>query len=280
MKIDVAKKRILILKDQIAFKDAEKKAWEKKTSAFDAFSKVASFLSRPKDDDFELTYSEHRYQPFWHVIATARYVYDRSATYQVGVGGKEVRSVTLLSNKFEETNGHIHVPVIEHCVQDEKDEVFVDGVSGKNNPALSEYIKKTTTEVAGKIEKIIPKDSILVPPTSRVSALMRDSLSKMIKGIQADKILEEHVEVSAIELYYRPIYAFQFAWKSKNKDGIIEIDAVTGAITSGDRIFREYLGKVLDQDFLFDIGADALGMFIPGGGIAVKAARKYIGSKK
>lgn len=280
MKIDVAKKRILILKDQITFKDAEKKAWEKKTSAFDAFSKVASFLSRPKDDDFELTYSEHRYQPFWHVIATARYVYDRNATYQVSVGSKEVRSVTLLSNKFEETNGHIHVPVIEHCVQDEKDEVFVDGVSGKNNPALSEYIKKTATEVAGKIEKIIPKDSILVPPTTRVSALMRDSLSKMIKGIQADKILEEHVEVSAIELYYRPVYAFQFAWKSKRKDGIIEIDAVTGAITSGDRIFREYLGKVLDQDFLFDIGADAVGMFIPGGSIAVKAARKYMGSKK
>lgn len=30
MKIDVAKERILILKDQITFKDAEKKAWEKK----------------------------------------------------------------------------------------------------------------------------------------------------------------------------------------------------------------------------------------------------------
>ncbi len=280
MKIDVAKERILILKDQITFKDAEKKAWEKKTSAFDAFSKVASFLSRPKDDDFELTYSEHRYQPFWHVMATARYVYDRAATYQVRVGGKEVRSVTLLENNFEETNGHIHIPVMEHCVQDEKDEVFVDGVSGKNNSALSEYIKKSCTEVAGKIEKIIPKDSILVPPTTRVSALMRDSLSKMIKGIQADKILEEHVEVSAIELYYRPVYAFQFAWKSKKKDGIIEIDAVTGAITSGDRIFREYLGKVLDQDFLFDIGADAAGMLIPGGSIAVKAARKYMGSKK
>lgn len=280
MKIDVAKERIVLLKDHITFEEAKKLAWDKKTSAFDAFSKVASFLSRPKDDDFELTYSEHRYQPFWHVAAKARYVYDRTATYQMSVGGKEVRSVTLLDNDFEETNGHIHIPVMEHCVQDEHDEVFVDGVTGKNTPSFSEYIKKSCTEVAGKIEKIIPKDSILVPPTIRVSALMRDSLSKMIKGIQADKILEEHVEVSAIELYYRPVYAFQFAWKSKRKDGIIEIDAVTGTLSSGDRIFREYLGKVLDQDFLFDIGADAAGMFIPGGSIAVKAARKYIGSKK
>lgn len=280
MKIDVAKQRILLLKDQITPSDAEKKAWEKKTSAFDALSKVTGFFSRPKDEDFELIYHEHRYQPFWHVVATARYVYDRNTTYQIAVGGGEVRSVTVLNAEYEETNGHIHVPVTEHCVQDEHDEVFVDGVSAKPAPDLAQYIKKPFTEVAGKLEKIISKDSILVPPAARVSALMRDSLSKMIKGIQADTILEEHVEVSAIELWYRPVYAFQFTWKSKGKDGIVEIDGVTGSISSGNRIFREYLGKVLDQDFLFDIGADAAGLLIPGGSIAVKAARKYIGSKK
>lgn len=280
MKINVAKQRILLLKDQINEKDAQKKAWEKKTSAFDALSKVAGFFSRPKDEDFELTYSEHRYQPFWHVVAKARYVYDRNTTYQVAVSGKEVRTVTFLNTKYEETNGHIHLPVVEHCVQDEHDEVFVDGVSARHAPDLVEYIKKSYTEVAGKLEKIIPKDSILVPPTARVSAIMRDSLSKMIKGIQADTILEEQVEVSAIELWYRPVYAFQFAWKTKGKDGILEIDGVTKTVSSGSRIFREYLGKVFDQDFLFDIGADAAGILIPGGSIAVKAARKYIGSKK
>ena len=40
------------------------------------------------------------------------------------------------------------------------------------------------------------------------------------------------------------------------------------------------LGKALDPDFLFDIGADAAGVLIPGGSIAVKVARKYIASKK
>lgn len=280
MKISVAKQRILLLKDQITSQDAQKKAWEKKTSAFDAISKVTGFFSRPKDEDFELTYKEHRYEPFWRVMAKARYVYDRNATYQVSVGGKEVRSVTFFTTDYEQTNGHIHVPVVEHCVQDESDEVFVDAVSAKNTPALSEYTKKPFTEIAGKLEKLIPKDSILVPPAARVSAIMRDSLSKMIKGIQADTILEEHVEVSAIELYYRPMYAFQFNWKSKGKDGILEVDGVTGAISSGNRIFREYLGKVLDQDFLFDIGADAAGLLVPGGSIAVKAAKRYLDKKK
>lgn len=280
MKIDVAKQKILLLKDQLTREDAEKKAWEKKSNAFDAISKVTGFFSRPKDEDFELTYSEHRYQPFWHVAANAKYVYDRNSTYQISVGGGEVRSVTLLDNDYQETNGHIHIPVVEHCVQEEHEEVYVDGVTGKNTSDLAAYVKKPGDEVKGKLEKLVPKDSILVPPTARVSAIMRDALSKMIKGIQADKILEEHVEVTTVDLYYRPVFAFQYRWKSKGKDGILEIDGVTGNVSSGNRIFREYLGKVLDTDFLFDIGADAAGMFIPGGSIAVKAARKYIVTKK
>jgi hypothetical protein len=280
MKIDVAKQRILLLKDQVLPAEAEKKAWEKKTSAFDAISKVTGFFSRPNNDDFELTYKEHRYQPFWHVVAKARYVYDRNVTYQVSVGGKEVRSVTLLGTDYEQTNGHIHVPVNEHCVQEEHDEVFVDGVSAKNTSNLSVYVGSAHTIVSGKLETHVPKSSILVPPSARVSAIMRDSLSKMIKGIQADTILEEHVEISVIDLWYRPVYAFQFAWKSKAKEGIVEVDGITGAVTSGNRMFREYLGKILDQDFLFDIGADAAGMLIPGGGIAVKAAKLAFGKKK
>jgi hypothetical protein len=45
-------------------------------------------------------------------------------------------------------------------------------------------------------------------------------------------------------------------------------------------LFQQYLGKVLDTNFLFDIGADAAGVLIPGGSIAVKVARKYMETKK
>ena len=279
MNIDVAPQRILVLKDQIRADDAEKKAWEKKTNAFDAISKVTSFLSRPKDDDFELVYREHRYQPVWHVKASARYVYDRNTSYQVPVSGREVQSVTLHATEYQTTNTHIHVPVTEHCTQEEYEEVLLDGVTGNQLPDAS-LVSKPSDIVHGALEKAVSKDAILVPPQVRVSAIVRDALSKMIKGIQADTILEEKVDVSAVDLIYRPIYAFQFQWKSKGKEGILEIDGVTGDITSGTRIFREYLGKVIDPDFLFDIGADAAGMFIPGGSIAVKAARKYIAIKK
>ena len=280
MEISVADQRILLISDQITFSDAQKKAWDKKLSSFDTISKFGSFLSRPKDEDFELIYKEHRYQPFWHVVAKARYVYDRNSGYQVAVSGKEVREVTLHDKKYEVTNGHIHVNVEEHCIQEEQEEVIVDGITGKIQPNLSKYLSTSPKVVAGELQKLVSSDSILVPPSARISAIMRDALAKMIKGIQADKILEEHVEVTSADLYYRPVYAFQYRWKSKNKEAIVEVDGNTGEVGSGNRVFKEYFGHALDRNFLFDIGADAAGIFIPGGSIAVKAVKRYIDTKK
>ena len=111
MQIQVAKQRILLLKDVISPAQAKDLAWQKKLKAFDTFSKVTSFLSKPKDEDFTETYSEHRYEPFWHVIAKARYEYTRETNYQVSVSAKEVKSVTLHQTKYNVTGGHIHVPV-------------------------------------------------------------------------------------------------------------------------------------------------------------------------
>jgi len=278
MEIDVAKQRILFFNEQVTQEEAQSKAWDKKVSSFDTLSKFGSFLTRPKDDDFVLTYQEHRYQPFWHVIASARYVYDRSNIYEVKTSGLEVKSVTYQKTDFEVTQDHIHVPVLEHCIQEDEEEVFIDGVTGNNNFELKQYLSLSPKEVVGKLEKFASPGSIFVPPQTRVSAIMRDSLAKMIKGIQADTILEETVEVTCVDLYYHPIYAFEYRWISKNKQAIVEVDGLTGQVRTGSRVFNEYLGKVLDTNFLFDLGADAAGMLIPGGSIAVKIAKKYIDS--
>ncbi len=280
MQIAVADQRMLILATQLSADDAKKKAWEKKTVAFDAISQVTSLFSRPKDEDFELLYSEFRYQPFWHVLAHAKYVYDRSNTYQVATNAPEVQTVTFQKTDYEVTNGHVHIAVLEHCHEEEQYEVFVDGLTGKVLDDLKRYKSFSTIVVKGAPEKQAPKGAIFVPPQARVSGIMREALSKMIKSIQADTILTEDVNVPSVDLYYRPVYAFQYRWKTKGKDAIVEIDGVTGEVRNGLRIFKEYFGKVVDRNFLFDIGADAAGIFIPGGSIAVKVAKRYIDSKK
>jgi len=280
MEINIANQRILLLKDQITPEIAKERAWQKKVTAFDAFSKVTSLLSKPKDEDFTLVYSEHRYEPFWHVVTNARYEYLRSANYQIQTSGKEVKSVTVHDVEYDVQNGHIHVPVTEHCLQEEHEDLIVDGITAKPSAELQKYISMTPFEVTGQLKDEVEEGAILVPPQARVSAIMRDSLSKMIKGIHADKILAEEVEVARVDLYYRPVYAFKYAWASKQKEAILEVDGLTGEIRTGSRVFKEYMGKILDQNFLFDVGADAVGMFVPGGSIAVKVAKKYMDTRK
>jgi hypothetical protein len=280
MQIEVAKQRILLLKDQVSPEGAKEKAWQKKVSAFDALSKVTSFLNRPKDEDFTLVYQEHRYEPFWHVMAKARYEYTRTTNYRVPASGTEVKTVTVHDMKYDVQGGNIHLPVLEYCLQEELNENIVDGIMGKSAPDLRPYLSMQPHEVTGQLKDEVEAGAIFIPPQARVSAIMRDALAKMIKGIQADTILTEQVEVTCMDLYYRPIYAFKYAWGSKQKEAILEVDGLTGETRPGNRVFTEYLGKVLDQNFLFDIGADAMGMLVPGGSIAVKAAKHYIDSRK
>jgi hypothetical protein len=280
MEINIANQRILLLKDQITPEIAKERAWQKKVAAFDALSKVTSLLSKPKDEDFTLVYSEHRYEPFWHVVTNARYEYLRSANYQIQTSGKEVKNVTVHDVEYDVQNGHIHVPVTEHCLQEEHEDLIVDGITAKQSAELQKYLSMTPFEVTGQLKDEVEEGAIFVPPQARVSAIMRDSLSKMIKGIHADKILAEEVEVARVDLYYRPVYAFKYAWTSKQKEAILEVDGLTGEIRTGSRVFKEYMGKILDQNFLFDVGADAVGMFVPGGSIAVKVAKKYMDTRK
>ena len=103
MEIKVADQRILLFSGTISAADAKKKAWESKMDAFGTLNKMASFLSRPQDDDFELIYEEHRFQPFWHVAAHAKYIYDRRNVYQIPASSREVQSLTYQDQKFQIT---------------------------------------------------------------------------------------------------------------------------------------------------------------------------------
>ena len=59
---------------------------------------------------------------------------------------------------------------------------------------------------------------------------------------------------------------------ASDRRGVVEIDAVTGAVRHGGSLLPQ-LGKVITRDALFDIGADTIGLLVPGGSIAVKVAR-------
>ena len=128
-------------------------------------------------------------------------------------------------------------------------------------------------------ESFAPEESIVVPPQVRASSMVRQVLSEMLKPVQADVVLEEEVSIQNIDLYYRPIYAFEYHWTSKDKRAVVEFDGLTGDMRHGGKALRQQLSHVFTRDVLFDVGADMVGMLIPGGGVAIKVAKAVADSK-
>jgi hypothetical protein len=277
MEVNLADERALLLETQLSMDQAEGRAWSNKISAFGRLVKMTSLFSRPKDDDFELLYKEQRYQPFWHVICSSRYVYERSRQYKVTISGPEVKSVTIEGLEYDASSGSLSLTGLEHCREEMRRELFIDGFTNQPNPALADYLKFPSSEVPDEdLDDLTTETTIVVPPQARASAVVRDILIGMIKSVQADRILEDLIDVERIDLYYRPVYAFQYRWLSKEREAIVEYDGVTGQVQTDGKTFQQYVGKIIEPEFLFDVGVETIDLLVPGGGLAIKLAKKGI----
>jgi hypothetical protein len=163
------------------------------------------------------------------------------------------------------------LPIREHCREEFSLEHYTDGVNGNIVPDGGNVASGPNTEVFDPAT-LTADGTLLVPPEHRASFVIRKLIAEMMKPVQADAVSEEALALERTDLYYRPIYAFEFAWTTKGKTGVVEIDAVTGQIRQAHSLMPALKGMVT-RDALFDLGADAAGMLIPGGSIAVKVAK-------
>ena len=277
MEVNLVEERAMILQEQLSMDQAEGRAWSTKMDAFGRLEKVASIFARPKDEDFELLYKEKRYQPFWHIICSSHYAYERRRQYPLKVSGPEVVSVSIEGLEYDATSGAITLSGLEHCREELRQEILIDGFTNESDPDLANYLQFPKTEIAeDDLDDFQPEGAIVVPPQARASAVVRDILIGMIKSVQADRIIEDRIDVERVDLYYRPVYAFQYRWISKEKEAIIEYDGMTGKLQTNGKTFQQYAGKFLDPEFLFDISIEAVDLLVPGGGLAIKLAKKGI----
>ena len=112
------------------------------------------------------------------------------------------------------------------------------------------------------LAKATQAGTVVVPPEVKASALVREVVSSAIGRIEADRILEERVIVDAVDLLYRPVYAFRY--RHAGKEAVIEFDGLTGDARAGGATFEQYLGKALEPKFLLDADVEAVNLFVPG----------------
>lgn len=267
MNVELAEERILILTDRFSMEHAEGRAWTKRIDAFGAMAMMGGLLSRPRDDEFETVYRERRLQPFWRIASRATYAYERRREYPITVG-PEVQHIEVCGEVKPAVNGRITVSGLESCHEERRRESLIDGLTGTAHQEYAAYLDFPSVEAtADSLQTLAQQNTVVVPPQARASMLVRDALAQAIAKIDADKVTEETVRLEAVDLYYRPVYAFRY--RRQGKEAVVEFDALTGAIRAqGGSTFEQYMGKVLDPNFLLDVSAEAADLFIPGAMIA------------
>ncbi len=66
----------------------------------------------------------------------------------------------------------------------------------------------------------------------------------------------------------------------KAKRVVLEFDALTGEMRTGGKNLGQRIKGVLTRDVLFDVTADAAGLIVPGGSIAVKLVKAVVDRRK
>ncbi|MDR7417655.1 MAG: hypothetical protein QN178_01950 [Armatimonadota bacterium] len=269
MEIAVAEQGVFILPAKLTPEQAKEKAWEQKLNVFGTLSKV---FKRPKSEEIQVRPLELRFQPFWYAASHKRFRYNRRAQYQVSVTG-DVQSVEIAGQTYTPSGQRFVLPAVDHCLFEEQREIFVDALTGESLD-LRRYLPFDRVAVVDG--QSFPADVAAVSPEVRASAVVRQVLGDVLHPPTADHVLEEVVVVDRLDLYYRPVYAFECAWAAQGKRNTIEVDGLTGEFKPMGKAFGPQLRKVLNREVLFDVGAETLGLVVPGGGIVVKLTKAVI----
>jgi hypothetical protein len=280
MDISLADERAFQVNPQVTLDVARVRVDDKRTNL--VAGTVGALLSRPKPDEIRMIGVENRLEPFWLVTIGTHTVFDRNRAFTLTVAGPEVKSVTLLEHDLPAQAQPKGAPTVtlqgvEHCLEEIEVTRHFDGISGAKAD-FSRYLNAPSLEILN-LETFAPENVLVVPPQARASAVVRQVMGEVVQPVQAQMILEERVDVKAIDLYFRPVFAFEYEWAAKNKKVVVEYDAVTGDARAGGKWLGEQIRGMLTRDLLFDVTADAVGLIVPGGSIAVKLVRAVVDRK-
>ncbi len=159
MDITVAEEQVFQLLSTLDMEKAREKAWDKKTAVFG--TGLGAIFSRPKAEEVQITYSECRYEPFWHVACQVRYVFDRTRSYSIPVSSPEVKRVTIEGVEHQVTAKprQCTTPGIEQVEipEDEKDPVLRQNrqVPGLREIADQEIRQGVLPEIEALVSRVV-----------------------------------------------------------------------------------------------------------------------------
>lgn len=276
VRIEASAARVLLFEEVYPARAAQEQAERSRLNAFGTLARLNP-LNRPKAETVQLMKSELRYEPFWHVEARREVDFLHDATYQVPVANQHAQRLLVAGHEFpvlsQEKKPWIELPVREACLRRIEATLFQDGMKRDAKPGvLQRYVEKYKAIEQAQLDR----DGLLQPLLSSAAATQLALARLTSEAIDASEINEDMITIDRLYLYYRPVFAFEYAWTTAGKTGVVEVDGLTGDVVESGQWFREKLGAVMTRDLLVDIGADAISMAIPGGSIAVKVINRLV----
>lgn len=270
VRLDASAKRIFIFEEIYPSRAAQEQAEKRKLDAFGKLARLNPF-DRPKIDTVALAKSELRYEPFWSVSATRQVDYIHESVYPVQIANAHALKMSIGDCDFEVVRsggkGRIQVPVREHCHRKIEVAMYLDGIRREIKPALLQnYVEKYK---ALEVEEVAqPKAVVNQLPFESVFQIVKSRLAS--EAIDAHVITSDEIQLDKFHLFYRPVFAFEFAWTTSGKVGVIEIDGLTGEAEDNGEWMRDKIDKVMTREMLFSISGEVAGALIPGGGTLVR----------
>ncbi|MEO7148373.1 MAG: hypothetical protein ABIY40_00285 [Rhodanobacteraceae bacterium] len=260
--------KICVFDDVYNEVSARAQAEHEKANAFGMLARI-KLWDRPKDTDITLTSTEKRYEPFWLAKASRRTLYKRKTVYKIHIEHEHAIAVELLGQKLTmDAKRELNLSAREDCERVATLSEYFDGLH-RQTP------EKTLIDFAGNFAFHEIADSgepNFIAPTVTAASVLQRVKSKLTTPIEADEIAEDEIDIQALSLMYRPVYAFQFGWKDKRD--VIEVDGLSGRINKEGDMLGSAVRKLGSRDSLFDLGADFAGLVLPGGSIMVKLIDK------
>ncbi|MDB5884954.1 MAG: hypothetical protein JWR74_1125 [Polaromonas sp.] len=266
--------KIFVFDDVYPLSAATEQANKKKLNAFGLAAKLNPF-KRPKDETVLLTKHVQRYEPFWHVATNRAVDFSREINYPVDIGNAYATKVMINGSEFPiaEKGGKktINIAAVEYCHRKIDYQDHIDG--------LGREAKKGMLENFLRKYKAQEHESIRLPEAIPLKVSVTTLLQKINKtlsseAINAHEIQQDFIAIEKAHLYYRPVFAFEFAWTTEDKVGVIEVDGLTGEVIENGQWFKEKMETILTREMLFEASAEIAGVIVPGGSFAVKVVER------
>jgi len=236
-----------------------------------AIGALSRLFMHPKPDDIAIVYEEKRYRAFWRVVGSAFLKYRRSTTYRVPLEACVIAvDVEGRDYPVNRNDRSFAVTGTELCEEHLREEIIVDAQTEQSGD-FSKYLTCSSRSI-DTTDLLTADGSTVVNIDVKASYLVRKILGTLMKPFKADEILNEEIAIEMVDLFFYPVYIFEYLWTAKDKKVLLEFDGVTGEVRKGERL-TDRLKKSFSGDDAFDFAKEVAG-FVPGGGLAMMAGRK------